>query len=338
MEKKLEKMISVRKGREVRLDKYLMQLGLGLSRSRIQKLISSKSVLIDGKPAKPHHAVRSGEMLTVTYDHAEPLTVEPENIPVAIVYEDKHLLVVDKPAGMVVHPARGNLHGTLVNALLYHTSRGLSDTGDQTRPGVVHRIDKDTSGLLVFAKEARTHSLLGQQVERREMKRTYLLLVWGALPTDKGTIEAPIGRNTLERKKMKVTPFASRRAVTHFRVILRFAIATLIRAQLETGRTHQIRVHFSHLGYPVLGDPDYNGRKSTILTKIGKQHRESFDVILKTIKRQALHATALSFYHPARKIEVACFAPLPEDFRKVLQMLYEKHYSPQGKKRTRKRT
>jgi 23S rRNA pseudouridine1911/1915/1917 synthase len=328
MEKRLEKKISVRKGREVRLDKYLMQLGLGLSRSSIQKLIASRAVLINGKPAKPHHTVHSGEMLTVTYDHTEPLTVEPENIPVDVVYEDKHLLVVNKPAGMVVHPARGNLHGTLVNALLYHTASGLSDMGDHTKPGVVHRIDKDTSGLLVFAKEERIHSLLGKQVERREMKRTYLLLVWGSLPSDKGTIEAPIGRNTLERKKMKVTPFASRHAVTHFKVLLRFTIATLIRAQLETGRTHQIRVHFSHLGYPVLGDPDYNGRKTTILTKIGKQHKDAFNEILKTMKRQALHATALSFYHPVKKRKEAFFAPLPEDFRKVLDLLYQHHYHP----------
>ncbi len=328
MEKKLEKKISVRKGREIRLDKYLMQLGLGLSRSKIQKLISSKAVLIDGEAAKAHHTVHSGETLTVTYDHTEPLTVKPENIPVNILYEDKHLLVVNKSAGMVVHPARGNLHGTLVNALLYHTSHGLSNMGNHTKPGVVHRIDKDTSGLLVFAKEERTHSLLGQQVERREMKRTYLLLVWGSLPTNKGTIEAPIGRNTLERKKMKVTPFASRRAVTHFKVLLRFTIATLIRAQLETGRTHQIRVHFSHLGYPVLGDPDYNGRKTTILTKIGKQYKDDFHTILETIKRQALHATALSFYHPVKKAKVAFFAPLPDDFRKVLRMLYRHHYNP----------
>jgi 23S rRNA pseudouridine1911/1915/1917 synthase len=326
MEKKIEKKISVRKGRDVRLDRYLMQLGLGLSRSRIQKLIVNKAVLINDKPAKSHHIVHSGEVLTVTYDHAEPLTVKPENIPVNIVYEDKHLLVVNKPAGMVVHPARGNLHGTLVNALLYHTSKGLSNMGDITKPGVVHRIDKDTSGLLVFAKEERTHSLLGQQVEQREMKRTYLLLVWGSLPSDVGTVEAPIGRNTIERKKMKVTPFASRHAVTHFKVLLRFAIASLIRAQLETGRTHQIRVHFSHLGYPVLGDPDYNGRKATILTKIGKQYKDAFHDILKTIKRQALHATALSFHHPVKKKQVSFYAPLPADFRNVLHLLYRDHY------------
>ncbi len=334
MQKKLEKKISIRKGKDIRLDKYLMHLGLGLSRSKIQKLIECEAVLIDGKPTKPHHTIHSGEKLTVTYDHTEPLSVEPENIPVNIVYEDKYLLVVNKPAGMVVHPARGNLHGTLVNALLYHTSQGLSDMGDYTKPGVVHRIDKDTSGLLVFAKEARAHSLLGKQVEQREMKRTYLLLVWGSLPTDKGTIEAPIGRNTLERTKMKVTPFASRRAVTHFKVLLRFTIATLIRAQLETGRTHQIRVHFSHLGFPVLGDPDYNGRKPSILTTIGKQYKDDFSTILTTIKRQALHATALSFRHPVNKKSAAFYAPLPEDFKKVLHILYRHHYRHGKSKRS----
>jgi 23S rRNA pseudouridine1911/1915/1917 synthase len=332
MEKKLEKRISVRKGREIRLDKYLMELGLGLSRSRIQKLISNQAVLIDGKPAKPHHTVHSGELLSVIYDHDEPLGVEPEDIPVDIVYEDTHLLVVNKPPGMVVHPARGNLSGTLVNALLHHTSHGLSYMGDYAKPGVVHRIDKDTSGLLVFAKEARTHSMLGQQVERREMKRTYLLLVWGVLPTDKGTIEAPIGRNTLERKKMKVTPFASRKAITHFKVLLRFTIATLIRAQLETGRTHQIRVHFSHLGYPVLGDPDYSGRKATIITKIGKDHKDAFNTILKTIKRQALHAAALSFFHPVKKKHMSFIAPLPDDFKQVLRILYEGYYTRKAKR------
>ncbi|MCK4233084.1 RluA family pseudouridine synthase, partial [candidate division WOR-3 bacterium] len=270
MEKKIEKNISVRPGKETRLDKYLLGLGLGLSRSKIQKLIVNNAILINGKPAKQHHTVHSGELLTVLYEQKKTLRIEPENIPVDIIYEDNYLLVVNKEAGMVVHPARGNLHGTLVNALLYHTSKSLAKSDDYTKPGVIHRIDKNTSGLLVFAKTERVHSELARQVQDRSMKRIYLLLVWGVLPTDKGVVEAPIGRNTLDRKKMKVTPFLSRNAVTHFRVIKRFELATYIRAQLETGRTHQIRVHFSHIGYPVIGDPDYGGRRKSILVDIGK--------------------------------------------------------------------
>ncbi|MCK4397168.1 RluA family pseudouridine synthase [candidate division WOR-3 bacterium] len=319
----MEKKISVRQGKEVRLDKYLLGLGLGLSRSKIQKLISNNGVLINGKPAKPHHIVHSGEILSIKYEQKKPVEIEPENIPVDIVYEDNELLVVNKASGMVVHPARGNFHGTLVNALLYHTSRGLAESDDYTKPGVVHRIDKETSGLLVFAKTERIHSELARQVQDRIMKRIYLLLVWGVLPTDKGIIEAPIGRNTLDRKKMKVTPFASRKAITHFRVIERFNIATYIRAQLETGRTHQIRVHFSHMGYPVIGDPNYDGRRLSVLVDIGKHNKDKFDLILKKLKRQALHATSLSFYHPRKKKTMVFYAPLPNDIKEVLQILHK---------------
>lgn len=323
MEKKIEKNISVRPGKETRLDKYLLGLGLGLSRSKIQKLIVNNAILINGKPAKQHHTVHSGELLTVLYEQKKPLRIEPENIPVDIIYEDNYLLVVNKEAGMVVHPARGNLHGTLVNALLYHTSKSLAKSDDYTKPGVIHRIDKNTSGLLVFAKTERVHSELARQVQDRSMKRIYLLLVWGVLPTDKGVVEAPIGRNTLDRKKMKVTPFLSRNAVTHFRVIKRFELATYIRAQLETGRTHQIRVHFSHIGYPVIGDPDYGGRRKSILVDIGKHHKDKFDLILTKLKRQALHATSLSFYHPRKKKKLTFYSPLPEDIKEVLHFLHK---------------
>jgi len=321
MKTKIEKKISIRQGREIRLDKYLLGLGLGFSRSRIQKLINQSAVMVDGNPVKAHHIVHSGEFLAIVCEKRERSRIEAENIPIDIVYEDSSLVVVNKRAGMVVHPARGNLNGTLVNALLYHTSRELAETDDVSRPGVVHRLDKDTSGLIVFAKTERVHSLLGKQVQDRLMKRVYLLLVWGAVPTDEGVIEAPIGRNTLDRKKMKVTPFASRRAVTHYRVIQRFSIATYIRAQLETGRTHQIRVHFLHMGYPVVGDPDYGGRKTSILVNVGKQYKDEFDSILAKLKRQALHATALSFYHPNKKKTMTFYSPLPVDIRNTLSFL-----------------
>ncbi|OQX53451.1 MAG: hypothetical protein B5M53_06940 [Candidatus Cloacimonas sp. 4484_209] len=322
MEETFKKKISVRQGKNIRLDKYLLSSGLGLSRSRIQKLISSKNILINGKPTKPHHIIHSGEILTITYKKREPRNILPENIPVNIIYEDNDIIVVDKDPGMVVHPARGNLTGTLINALLYHTSGNLSSSDDLTRPGVIHRLDKDTSGLLVFAKTDRVHSKLASQLQRREIKRIYVLLVWGTLPTDKGIVEAPIGRNTLDRKKMKVTPFASRNAVTHFRVLERFSVATYIRAQLETGRTHQIRVHFSHLGYPVIGDADYGGRKSSILINIGKQNKETFKTILRIMKRQALHATALSLYHPVKKKTMSFYSSLPDDMRQLLKFLH----------------
>jgi 23S rRNA pseudouridine1911/1915/1917 synthase len=319
--KKIEKKISIRQGNEIRLDKYLLGLGLGLSRSKIQKLIAENSILIDGKPAKSHHTVHSGEILSVLYEPKQTTDIEPENIPIDIVYEDADLIVVNKTAGMVVHPARGNLHGTLVNALLYHTSKNLAKTDDHTRPGVIHRIDKDTSGLLVFAKTDTIHSELGKQIQSRSMKRIYLLIVWGNLPSNNGIIEAPIGRNTLDRKKMKVTPFSSRKAITHFKVIERYKCATYIRAQLETGRTHQIRVHFSHMGYPVLGDPDYGGRKHSVLVTIGKQHKNIFERVLSIINRQALHATTLSFYHPRKKKIMDFFSPLPSDIRESLNTL-----------------
>ncbi len=321
MKTRIEKRISIRQGREVRLDKYVLGLGLGFSRSKIQKLINDNCVLIDGKSVKAHHSVHSGEVLTIVCEKKKPSGIKAENIPIEIVYEDSSVVVVNKRVGMVVHPARGNLTGTLVNALLYHTSRELAETDDISRPGVIHRLDKDTSGLIVFAKTERAHALLGKQVQDRMMKRVYLLLVWGMVPTNKGIIEAPIGRNTVDRKKMKVTPFQSRKAVTHYRIIQRFSIATYIRAQLETGRTHQIRVHFLHMGYPVVGDPDYGGRKVSILVNVGKQNREQFDHILKKLKRQALHATALSFEHPEKKKTMTFYSPLPVDIKETISFL-----------------
>jgi len=299
---------------KIRLDKYLYKAGLGLSRSAIQKLIEEGKILVDGEPKKSHRILRAGEKVTVIYERPKKFHVEPEPLTLDIVYEDDDLIVVNKPPGMVTHPAPGNLHGTLVNALLYHTK--LASQDDATRPGVVHRLDKDTSGLLVFAKREKPHVKLAKQVEMRKIKRVYLAFVFGYFELDEGTIDAPIGRHTLERKKMAVTPLLSRSAITHFQVIKRFEHITYLRLRLETGRTHQIRVHLAHVGHPVAGDATYGGRK-----KPSKMDGEKFKEIIRIMKRQALHAASLGFEHPTLKKYIEFTIPLPQDMQELFDFL-----------------
>ena len=306
----------------MRLDKYLYVSGLGVSRSWVKKLIEEGRVYVNGRVVKAHHRVQPGEEVVVHYDEKPVRKVDilPQNIDIDIVYEDDYLVVVNKAPGLVVHPARGAWDGTLVNALLYHIGK-LSPGGDYTRPGVVHRLDKDTSGLIVFAKDPRAHTGLARQISEKTARRVYFTIVWGDVPLDAGTIEAPVGRSTLDRTRMTVTPLSARKATTHYKVLYRFGIATVLKVILGTGRTHQIRVHMEHLGYPVVGDPIYGGRKETILQRIGLEWRGLFEEVLGAIGRQALHAALLGFVHPITGEKMEFTAPLPDDIKDVLGIL-----------------
>ena len=286
-----------------RLDAYLAGKIPGVSRSYIQKLIEDGMVLVNGQSAKGKAKTYSGMNVLICLPEPEPLRVKPENIPLDIVYEDSDILVINKPRDMVVHPAPGNKDNTLVNALLYHCRDSLSDINGVIRPGIVHRIDKDTTGLIAVAKNNRAHQSLAQQLKDRSMKRVYEAIVEGVIREDRGTIDAPIGRHPVDRKKMAVTPGKGKEAVTHFEVLERLKGATYIRARLETGRTHQIRVHMAYINHPVYGDPLY-GRNTKKLTG-----------------GQMLHARYLRLMHPSTGEYMEFEAKLPDDFVKLLESL-----------------
>jgi 23S rRNA pseudouridine1911/1915/1917 synthase len=302
-----------------RIDSWLAGRIPELSRSRIQKALKGDEVLVGGLPAgKPSRKLRGGEQIEIRFSPPKPIEVLPEDIPLDIVYEDEGLLVVNKAAGMVVHPAPGNETGTLVNALLAHCG-DLSGIGGFLRPGIVHRLDARTTGLLVVAKSDEVHIALSRQLAERTVKRVYRALVWGSMPADEGEIDAPVGRSKSDRKKMTVVREGGREAVTYYSVVDTFPPLQYIRLKLGTGRTHQIRVHLVHAGHPVLGDPDYGGRKF----KKGNLPKEEADrgaQALSLIDRQALHAGELSFIHPLLGKEMTFEAPLPDDFRAVLEM------------------
>ena len=287
-----------------RLDKFLAeQEELDLSRSFIQKLITEGQITVNGVTKKASYKVKGGEIITVKIPPPRELEVVPEKIPLDIVYEDEDLVVVNKKAGMVVHPAEGNWDGTLVNALLYHC-QNLSGIGGILRPGIVHRLDKDTSGLLVVAKNDLAHQSLAEQIKEKKAIREYWAIVHGFLKSKEGTINLPIGRDTKDRQKMAVVA-GGKPAQTLYWVTEEYKKGfSLIKTKLLTGRTHQIRVHFSHLGHPVLGDPKYGPKNNPF-----------------GVKRQMLHAFKLSFMHPRRRELVEFTAPLPEDFQKVLTAL-----------------
>lgn len=302
--------------KKIRLDKYLYTAGITLSRTAIQKLIEQGEVLVNDSIVKSHHILKQGDKIDVLYEKKERFKVEPENIELNIIYEDEDIIVVNKPPFMVTHPAPGNLKGTLVNALLYHCN--LCAESERTRPGVLHRLDKETSGLLVFAKSDIALLTLAKQVEKHKLTREYLAFVLGSINLNKLSIDAPIGRHTIERKKMAVTPLSSRSAVTHLSVIKKWKDISYINLKLETGRTHQIRVHLSHIGHPVVGDKTYEGRKSPPNMD---EHR--FTKIMKIAKRQALHAHKLGFIHPILNKYMEFTAPLPEDMQELLDFLNE---------------
>ncbi|OPX17703.1 hypothetical protein BXT86_05060 [candidate division WOR-3 bacterium 4484_100] len=254
IEKKFERTVA-EKQRGRRIDHYLISAGIGVSRSLTQKLIEKGNVLVNGHPVKRAYRVKTGDHIEVSFELAPAPQIKPENIPLKIIYEDEDIIVVDKEKGMVVHPARGNFEHTMVNALLYHCGN-LPTLGDKIRPGVVHRLDKDTTGLILFAKTDYALSALSRALERREIKKRYDVICWGYPGLNRGMIEAPIGRSGLDRKKMVVTPLSSKPATTKFYVIERFPIATYLKVYLITGRTHQIRVHFKHIGCPIVGDSE----------------------------------------------------------------------------------
>lgn len=306
------------KMRGERLDQYLIKSGIGLSRNLVQKMIESEKVLVNDHPVKPSYKVKTGDSVLAKFVvEAEP-EIKPKAMALNIIFEDEHIVVIDKPKGIIVHPARGDFENTLVNGLIHHCGK-LPTLSEKTRPGVVHRLDKDTTGLLIFAKTDTALSILGKAIEARKVKREYLAICWGDMPLSQGEIEAPIGRSILDRKKMSVTPFSSKTAVTRYKVLERFGIATYLRLALLTGRTHQIRVHLTHVGHPVVGDRDYGGRSASVIQN--RQDVPVFKKILEMIDHQALHAAYLAFDHPISKKFLELESPLPEDFTQVLEYL-----------------
>ena len=289
-------------GTDERLDVYIASRYAKFTRSFVKTLILHGFVRINGHAPKPAYKVEKGDVVEITVPEPEPLANEPQDIPLNIVYQDDDIAVVDKQRGLVVHPAAGNPDGTLVNALLYHVG-GLSGINGALRPGIVHRLDKDTSGLIVIAKNDRAHKELARQIKDKTAGRTYLAIVHGNIREDGGTINAPIGRHKTERKMMAVVP-DGREAVTYFTVLERFGDFTLVEARLATGRTHQIRVHFKHMGHPVAGDPLYGPKKAVL-----------------SAKGQLLHAWRLKLIHPATGEEMTFEAPLDAEFARALAAL-----------------
>ncbi|MDX9917042.1 MAG: RluA family pseudouridine synthase [Gudongella sp.] len=285
-----------------RLDYYLSIELDDVSRNFVQKLIKDGNVLVNGTVKKASYKVKQGETLLASIPEAEPLKLIPQNIPLNIVYQDESLAVINKPQGMVVHPAPGNYDGTLVNALLYHLDN-LSSINGVIRPGIVHRLDKDTSGLLVVAKNDLAHRILSDNLKRHEITREYIALLNGKLKEDKGTLNFPIGRDPRNRKKMAVVTQNGKEAVTHYEVIKQYERYVLTQIRLETGRTHQIRVHFSNIGHPVVGDPLY----STGTNEFGAL--------------QLLHAAKIAFIHPITGIQMQFEAELPVEFQNVVNRL-----------------
>ncbi len=287
-----------------RLDAYLAGVAAETTRSQAAKLIEDGAVTVNGRPAKPSYRVKTGDRVELTKPEPVALDLTPEDIPLTVLYEDSDVIVIDKPRGMVVHPAAGNYTGTLVNALLRHCT-DLAGINQTLRPGIVHRLDKDTTGVLMVAKNDLAQVSLSAQIKDRTVKRLYQGLVTGNLKENTGLIDAPIGRHPADRKRMAVVA-GGRHAVTHFRVLERFGQYTLVEARLQTGRTHQIRVHFAYIGHPVVGDPVYGSRK------------QAFE-----LAGQALHAQTLGFNHPRTGEYLEFSAPLPADMGGVLAGLRE---------------
>ena len=317
-------------GEANRLDKALALAFPGMSRARFQALIAEGAVSVEGVPVRePRHKVKPGDSLRVLLPEPAPALPQPEQMALSIVYEDKDLIVIDKPAGLVVHPGAGNETGTLVNALIAHCGESLSGIGGVKRPGIVHRLDKDTSGLLVVAKNDQAHHGLSDQFAAHgrdgRLERSYLAIVWGVPERPRGTVSAAIDRSTANRQKMAVSRGANaREAVTHYEVLESFGqppVASLLRCVLETGRTHQIRVHMAHIGHPLLGDAVYGAGFRTSAKKLSHSAQNA----LNALSRQALHATTLGFEHPRTGEPMEFESPAPEDFATLLAALRLTH-------------
>lgn len=286
-----------------RLDAFLASSLDGLTRSQATRLIESGEVAVNGRAVSKSYKLAGGEDIAVTLPEPEPVEAVPQDIPLDVVYEDADVIVVNKPSGMVVHPAPGHPDGTLVNALLYHCAGTLSGVGGALRPGIVHRIDRDTSGLIIAAKNDAAHQYLSAQLADHTLARTYECIVVGALREDRGTVNAPIARHPTDRKRMAVVA-GGREAVTHWEVIARYPGYTHVRCRLETGRTHQIRVHMAYIGHPILGDTVYGAKKE-----------------VPGLTGQCLHAVGLRFLHPRTHEVVELSCPLPEEFTRMLQKI-----------------
>ena len=285
-----------------RADVFLAEK-LNLSRANVQKMMDAERITVGSKTVKANHKVKDGELFVIRYQEAVPLEVIAENIPIDILYEDQDVIVVNKARGMVVHPAAGNYTGTLVNALLYHC-KNLSGINGVIRPGIVHRLDKDTSGVMIVAKNDIAHTSLSEQIQTKSAKRSYLVVVRGNVKQDNGRIETLIGRDSKDRKRMSVVSKNGREAITEYEVLERFGRFTLLQCRLLTGRTHQIRVHLEYLGYPVVGDPKYSPQKIPF-----------------AINGQALHSYELTFKHPRTGEEMSFTAPIPKDMNKIITRL-----------------
>lgn len=289
---------------EKRIDTFLVSNLTDISRSRIQKLIEENQITVNDKNINKNYKLKENDSIIIQIQQPKEIEILPENIPLDIIYEDNDVILVNKPQNMVVHPANGHYTHTLVNGLMYHCKDNLSGINGVMRPGIVHRIDKDTSGILIVAKNDKAHNSLSNQLKDHSMTRVYYAVVCGNLKNDKGTINAPIGRHPIDRKKMAVTLKNSKNAVTHYEVINRFKKYTLIRLKLETGRTHQIRVHMSHIGHPLLGDIVYGNQKQPF-----------------NLTGQTLHAKILGFLHPTTNKYMEFETPLPNYFEDILKKL-----------------
>lgn len=289
-----------------RLDKYLSIIYPELSRSFFQKQIKEDHILVNGQPQKANYRIKMDDLVEICIPDAMETPIEPENIPLDILYEDNDVLIVNKPKGMVVHPSIGHYSGTLVNAVMYHCRTSLSGINGEIRPGIVHRIDMDTTGSLIVCKNDESHIQIAEQIKAHSVNRIYVGIVCGNLKDDKGTVDAPIGRHPIERKKMAVNEKNGKDAITHYQVLERFGNYTYVQFRLETGRTHQIRVHMASIGHPLLGDTLYSGAKNAF----------------KNLQGQTLHARMIGFIHPATQEYVEFSAPLPEYFEKILLKLH----------------
>ena len=287
-----------------RIDKFLNEQMADISRSYIQKLIKDDLVTVDLRPVKANYKVKEGDRVEVTLPEPVSLDIEPENIPLDIIYEDEDVLLVNKPKDMVVHPSAGHMDGTLVNALLYHCKDSLSSINGVMRPGIVHRIDKDTTGLLIICKNDKAHNCIAEQLKVHSITRRYHAIVWNNLSEDEGKIDAPIGRHPIDRKRMAVNYKNGKSAVTHYKVLERFGKYTYIECTLETGRTHQIRVHMTSIGHPLIGDTVYGSDRQPFKTQ-----------------GQVLHAKVFGFVHPTTGKYMEIETPLPEYFEAILEKL-----------------
>ena len=298
-----EKYVVTDNKKDLRLDIYIASLNLDISRSMAQKKIKNKEVLVNDKEEKESYKLKVGDTVEIILTEPKETKLKPEDIPLDIVYEDEDIIVVNKAKGMVVHPGNGNPEGTLANAILNHCKGTLSGIGGEVRPGIVHRIDKDTSGLLVVAKNDKAHINLSEQIKNRQVKKIYTALIRGNLPEDRATINMPIGRSMQDRKKMAVRK-DGKEAVTHIEVQKRYQNYTLIKVKIDTGRTHQIRVHMAQIGYPIIGDEVYSNGKNEF-----------------GVKGQMLHSTILEFKHPTTNKELHFEAELPRYFKDILAKL-----------------